>query len=269
VSNLRAPTLLVKPRGRVRLTGTLYLLAELVRRDFRSRFAGSALGVAWAVLQPLSLVILYWFVFTRILSAGKGIAGQNYPLFLISGLLPWIGFSEGVIRSVTSLTENAPLVRKLAIRSEILVVVPNVSAILFELIAIALFTVVLIFRGAGLSGLWLLPFCIAIQLGVQVGISWFLASMHVMLRDVGQIVGFVLSILFYLSPILYPATGRFENAFAWNPMTPLLGLFRSALIGSPLPAGTSVVFLVSVAATLVLGGLAFLRRLQPVLSDLL
>jgi len=76
----------------------VHLLRELVKRDFHARFTGSALGIFWAVLQPLSLVILYWFVFTYMFSRGPAADNKNYIDFLIAGLLPWLGLNEGIIR---------------------------------------------------------------------------------------------------------------------------------------------------------------------------
>jgi ABC-type polysaccharide/polyol phosphate export permease len=78
-----------------------------------------------------------------------------------------------------------------------------------------------------------------------------------------------MSILFYLSPILYPVAGRFERFFAWNPLTPLLGLFRSALLSAPLPPLGSIVFLLVVASAAFVGGLMFFRRAQSTLADLI
>ena len=114
---------------------TLHLLRELIKRDFHARFTGSALGVAWAVLQPLSLVALYWFVFTFMIPGGRaGGSGGEYIYYLISGLSPWLGINEGLIRSTTAIVENGTIVRRVPLRSELLVVVPNVSALIFELL---------------------------------------------------------------------------------------------------------------------------------------
>lgn len=246
-----------------------HLLRELVKRDFRARFTGSALGVVWAVLQPLSLVVLYWFVFTYMFSRGPAVRDDHYIDFLIAGLLPWLGFNEGVIRATTSIVENAAMVRRLSFRSELLVVVPNVSAIIFESIALGLFSVFLLIRGTPPLWIWALPLALALQFAMQVGLGWFLAAGFVLFRDLIPIVGFLLSVLFYLSPILYPVAGRFAVFFAWNPMTPLLGLFRSALLSAALPAAGSLVFLVTVATGLFTGGLLFFRRAQGTLADLI
>jgi lipopolysaccharide transport system permease protein len=274
VTNLRA----AEPRVKLTLLGALprnlYLLSELVRRDFSTRFAGSTLGIAWAVLQPLSLVLLYWFVFTRIFDGPRigegGAAYGNYAHFLISGLLAWIGFQEGIARGTSSISENATLVRRLTFKTEMLVIVPNISALIFEAIGILLFLGYLLLTGHSLWSIWLLPFALVIQLGLQTGISFALATLQVFLRDVGQVLGFALSILFYLSPILYRVEGsEWEKVFRWNPLTPLLGLFRSAILSEPLPDPVSIVILLVVAGAAFTGGLFFLRRAQPNLADLI
>ncbi|HEV8661284.1 MAG TPA: ABC transporter permease [Thermoanaerobaculia bacterium] len=246
----------------------LHLLHQLVRRDFAARFTGSALGLGWAVLQPLTLVVLYWFVFTFMIPQGPGARDNGYVLFLIAGLVPWIGFNEGLMRSTTSIVDNATIVRRLAFRSELLVVVPNASAIIFELIGITLFLIFLAATRFVSPMLWVLPFAILLQFAIQVGAGWFLAALYVFFRDLAQILGFVLSIVFYLSPILYPVSHRFESFFLWNPLTPLLGLFRSAMIGAALPPAVSIVSLVIVAALIFSGGLTFFRRAQATLADL-
>jgi ABC-type polysaccharide/polyol phosphate export permease len=261
--------LLSSPIARPPASRSFHLLDQLVRRDFAARFTGSALGLGWAVLQPLTLVLLYWFVFTFLIPQAPGSSNNGYILFLIAGLVPWIGFNEGIMRSTTSIVDNATIVRRLAFRSELLVVVPNASAIIFELIGLGLFFIYLVARGLASPQLWVLPFAILLQFMIQVGIGWFLAAVYVFFRDVIQVLGFILSIVFYLSPILYPVSHRFESLFMWNPLTPLLGLFRSAMIGSPLPQAVSIVFLLIVATVIFFGGLAFFRRTQGTLADLI
>jgi ABC-type polysaccharide/polyol phosphate export permease len=249
---------------------TLHLLRELIKRDFQARFTGSALGVTWAVLQPLSLVALYWFVFTFMIPGGRaGGTGDLYIFFLISGLLPWLGINEGLMRSTTSIVENGSIVRRLPLRSELLVVVPNASALIFECIGLTIFLAVIIFRGMPLHYLWVLPVALVVQVTLQIGIGFFLAAIYVLFRDLSQILGFLLSIVFYLSPILYPVGGRFAKFFFWNPLTALLGLFRSAMLASPLPDGASIVFLLIVATAVLAAGLLFFRRAQPTLVDLI
>lgn len=262
------------PRRIITTPASLHLLRELIKRDFQARFAGSALGLAWAILHPLSLLILYWFVFTFMIPGGRlgfgtGGGGHPYLYFLIGGLLPWIGFNEGLTRSTTTIVENSALVRRLVLKRELLVVVPNVSALIFESVGLLLFVVFLAVTGESLRGLWILPFALVMQFLLQLGIGFVLAGLYVMFRDLLHVIGFLLSVLFYLSPILYSVSGRFEKFFFWNPLTPLFGLFRSALLGSPIPDARSIVFLLIVATASLVTGLLFFGRVQPALADLI
>lgn len=251
---------------------TLHLLRELIKRDLSARFTGSALGLAWAVLQPLSFVVLYWFVFTFLIPggrAGAGATGDDYIYFLIAGLLPWLGLSEGLTRSTTAIVENAAIVRKLPLRSEVLVVVPNATALIFQSVGLAVFIIALATQGMPLRQLWVLPAALILQFLLQLGLGFFLAATYVFFRDVPHVVAFVLAIAFYLSPILYPVAGRFQKFFFWNPMTALLGLFRSAMLASPLPDAVSIVYLVAIAGSACAAGLMFFRRAQPSLVDVI
>jgi lipopolysaccharide transport system permease protein len=195
--------------------------------------------------------------------------GDLYIYFLIAGLLPWLGLNEGLIRSMTAVVDNSSIVRRLPLRSELLVVVPNVSALIFECVGLAIFLVAVIVRGLPLRNLWILPFALATQFALQLGVGLFLAALFVFFRDLAQIIGFTLSVIFYLSPILYPVSGRFEAFFFWNPLTALLGLFRSAMLASPLPDAGSIVFLLIAATAMFAAGLLFFRRAQPALVDLI
>jgi lipopolysaccharide transport system permease protein len=249
------------------VTRDLHLLRELIKRDLAARFTGSGLGLFWAILQPAALVGVYWFVFSFMIPSKIG--GDAYLYFLISGLIPWFAISEGLTRSMTSIVENGPMVRKIPLRSELLVIVPNATAAVFEVIAFVLFMIAMTFMRGWPHGFWLLPIAIALQLFLQVAIALALAAMYVFLRDLGQILGFVLAIVFYLSPILYPAAGRFQTLFAFNPLTPLLGLFRAAVLGAALPPPTSIVLLLFVAAVLFVASFSFFRRAQRVFADLI
>ena len=244
------------------------LLQQLIRRDFAVRFTGSALGAAWAVLQPLTLVVLYWFVFTFMIPQPPGRTG-TYVYFLIAGLVPWMAFSEGLMRSTTTIVDNDAIVRRLAFRSELLVIVPNASAIVFEVIGFLLFLGVLAANGLITRYIVVLPLAILFQFAIQTGIGWILAATYVFFRDLAQIIGFLLSMIFYLSPILYSVPNRFHALFLWNPLTPLLGLFRSALLGDPLPPAVSIVFLAVFAAAVFTGGLTIFRRTQPIFVDVI
>jgi lipopolysaccharide transport system permease protein len=213
------------------------------------------------------LIAVYAFVFTLIIPVRSG--GHSYILFLMSGIIPWLAINEGLVRSATSVVDNASIVRRLPLRSAVLVIVPNASALLLELVALTLFVVALTAMGEWPRGLWLLPFALAAQMLLQIGVGLFLAAAHVFFRDVTQLLAFALSVVFYLSPILYPAGGRFERLLVWNPLTPLLGLFRSAVLGAPLPPAGSIVFLSVVAVAVAYGSFLFFRSAQRVFVDII
>lgn len=240
----------------------------MIRRDFHARFTGSALGVFWAVLQPLLLVVVYWFVFTFMFRSATASGNDRYIYFLISGLIPWLGISEGLVRSTTTIVENGSMVRRLAFRSEILVVVPNASAMIFEVIGFLIFITFLTVRQGFPRMVWLLPFVLAVQFALQLGFSLFLAATYVFFRDLAQLLSFALSIVFYLSPILYAVPARFSALLAWNPLTPLLGLFRGAVLSEALPEVRSIVFLLAACAAVFTAGFLYFRRAEAALVDL-
>src|SRR5215470_15144811 len=124
----------------------LFLLRELVKRDFQGRYAGSLLGFFWSFVQPLWLLVLFTFVFSTVLSVKVGDAsnpGGKFAPFLFCGLLPWIAVQEGVLRSSTAITDNSMLVKKLRFPAEVLVVAVVLAALLHEAIAAAVFVAVL------------------------------------------------------------------------------------------------------------------------------
>jgi ABC-type polysaccharide/polyol phosphate export permease len=244
----------------------LYLLRELVKRDLAARFAGSTLGRAWAIAQPLGLILVFWFVFSALIPMRSG-GDASYIHFLGAGLIPWLAIAEGLNRSATSIIDNSSMVRRMAFRTELLVVVPNASAVLLELIALLIAVAFSAFSRGVSRYLWLLPFALLLQFGLQLGIGWMVAVMQVFFRDVAQVLGFALTIVFYLSPILYPPSARFAAIFAWNPLTPLAGLFRSAMLASPLPSASSIVFLLVVVASVLAFGLLVFRRAEATLAD--
>jgi lipopolysaccharide transport system permease protein len=204
-------------------------------------------------------------MFSRVVPAG---GHDNYIYYLISGLIPWLAINEGLVRSTTAIVENGPMVRRLSLRSELLVIVPNASAIIFECVAFAIFILFLILKGGFPRMVWMLPIALVLQFSLQLGFSLMLAASYVFFRDLTQILGFMLSIIFYLSPILYSVPARFAALLVWNPLTPLLGLFRGAVLSEALPDVGSIVFLLAACSGTFVAGLLFFRRAEPVLVDL-
>jgi ABC-type polysaccharide/polyol phosphate export permease len=250
----------------------LFLLQELVRRDFQARYAGSALGFLWSFALPLWQLLLFTFVFSGILRISLlGERTESFALFLFCGLLPFMAVSEGATRAATAVTDNAPLVKKLRFPVALLVITVVVTALLHEGIALAVFLVVLAVLGEASPGsLGWLAVALPLQVALTVGLGLLLAAVHVFLRDVAQVLGLLFSAWFYFTPIVYPLDRVPEPFRRWielNPLTALVDLYRSALLGG-LPAATTGLLALGVGAAVVLAlGLITFRRLAPAFAD--
>lgn len=250
----------------------LFLLKELVKRDFHGRYAGSALGLVWSLVQPLWLLVLFTFVFDTILKVPlTGQRTENFAVFLFAGLLPWMAVNEGVTRAATSITDNSPLVKKLTFPAEVLILAAVLGALLHEAIAVGVFAVVLVGLGhLAPGGLPLLLVAVPLQLALSLGMGLLLAALNVFFRDVAQVLGLVFNAWFYLTPIVYPLSlvpETVQPLVLFNPLTALVELYRQALLGGTLelPPGTGTL---AVFAVVVLGSGAWLfRRLAPTFVD--
>lgn len=252
-----------------------FLLRELVRRDFQGRYAGSVLGFVWSFVQPLFLLVLYYFVFGKLLPLRLDDAGtDNFAFYLFAGLLPWMAFQEGVSRGATAITDNAVLVKKLTFPSEILVLSVALGALLHEAIAAVLFLVVVAAAGQlePLQLPWLL-LVVPLQVALTVGLGLLLASLNVLFRDISQLLGMIMLGWFFLTPIVYPESilDRVSEQFAapirYNPLTVVVRLYRLAFFGGDLPSPIDLAVLGTVVFLAVFGGFHLFRRLKPTFVD--
>lgn len=254
------------------LQGHWFLLKELVKRDFKGRYAGSVLGFFWSFVQPLWLLLLFSFVFATVMKISPvGERTENFGVFLFCGLLPWMAIHEGVLRGSTAITDNSELVKKLRFPSQILVLAVALAALLHEGIALAVFVVALAALGElSAGGLPLLLVAVPLQLAITVGLGLLLAALHVFFRDTAQILGMVFNGWFYFTPIVYPLVlvpERFQPLIALNPLTPLVELYRQALLGAELHLPAGFVTLVAFSGVLFLAGLWSFARLQSTFVD--
>jgi len=261
-----------------RIGENLFLLKELVKRDQQSRYAGSALGFLWSLVQPLWQLLLFSVVFTVIMkiSLDDEPSTDRFAIFIFSGLIPWMAISEGLSRSTTAISDNAALVKKLSFPSEVLVIAVVLGALIQSMIAGVVFLAV-----AGVTGetswstipLVLVP--LVPQLALTLGLGFLLAALHVFFRDIIQLVTMGMQAWFYFTPIVYPisfvaTSERFPEVAEWlqlNPLTSILGWYRAALLGAPFEwTQASWVLLVSSFAVLAFGWGVF-RRLRGAFPD--
>lgn len=211
-----------------------YVLQNFVARDLRVKYRGSFLGYMWSLLEPLSLVGVYYFVFVLIARRG----GPDYPLVVALGILPYTFFSSVVTGGAGALTSNRSLIRRVFIPRELFVVghVGSQLAVFgFSLLAV----VPLLFVYGQMPG-WrivLLPLAILLLTLLATGLALSLACANVLYRDVTYVLRVVLRVVFYASPVIYPLSLVPERLRSWyllNPLATLLSMTRTALTDAPL-----------------------------------
>ena len=252
-----------------------WLLLSFTRRELATRYAGSASGFAWSLLHPLAQLAIYAFVFSQVFRVGipAGYPGTSYTAFVAVALWPWIMFSEGLSRAMGSIGGNAGLIRKVAFPHRLLVYASILACCAIHLVGFVAVLIALKVTGdpIRLSGvpaalLLLVPYML-----LAAGLGAALAALHTLLRDVEHVVQVVLTVLFYASPILYPAA-LIPKAFeAWvrvNPLAWFSERLREILLqGSGLVAGD--VAWAAACLAIFAAGLWFFNRLSPSFEDFL
>ena len=257
--------------------GNRGLIRVMVRRDVLGRYRGSFAGAFWTVMSPLLLMLTYFFVFGLVLRArvGHDASRSGFALYFLAGMLPWLSFSEAVGRAPTVLLEHRNFVKKLVFAVETLPVNLVASGLITEFFALALFTAfLLILRGSAPPAILWLPLLVIPQILFTTGLSWFLAALGVFVRDLGQIIGFLLTIWFFLTPICYPEDSlatlphSVTLILSKNPIYVLVGGYRAILLENRAPAfGPLWKFWLLAAAVFVLGH-AWFYKLRKSFADI-
>lgn len=253
----------------------LHSLWLLSARDLRVRYATSALGYLWSVLDPLVMSAIYWFVFTQVF--GRGVGEEPYIVFLITALLPWVWFNSAVTDFTRAFNKDARLVRSTAIPRSIWVnriVLSKGIEFLFSLPVLALFVIVSQYSTmpaqVGWGLLWF-PVAVLLQTVLLVGIGLLVAPLCVLWGDLERTTRLILRALFYATPIIYGVTdlpGGFAEAAAFNPLAGIFTLYRMGFFPDQWDTLSVVVGALLSFAFLGLGMLVFRRLERPVLKEL-
>lgn len=216
------------------------LVLSLARRELVARYKGSALGVIWAVLTPVVMIVIFTFIFAGIFNARFGVRSSpwDYALYLFCGLLPWNMFQETLITSATTVISHANLVKRVVFPLETLPIAQALAALGNQLFGtLALLVAIVIIRQELHRTVFWLPIVLLPQLMATLGAAWLIASLGVFLRDIAQGISLFLMAWMYLTPILYPESivpERYRVFININPFTPLIRSYRRILIeGSP------------------------------------
>jgi ABC-2 type transport system permease protein len=221
------PTLLERLR---RVYDYRRILALLVRRDLKVRYAGSALGYVWSVLDPLLMSLVYWFVFVKIFQRAVGY--PPYILFLVIGQLMWAWFNGGVTGAVRALRAEAQMVRSSNVPRELWVlrvVVSKGVEFVLSLPVLAIFALGYL-KAPSWQAVYL-PLAMLMCFVLVLGFGLVLAPLTVLVRDIERIVPIVMRVLFYASPVLYSVKdvpAHLHIALSINPTTGMLVLARAS-----------------------------------------
>lgn len=248
------------------------LIGSLARSDFRTRYVGSYYGLVWEVLQPLSLIFLFWFVFEFALGITT-IEGVPFVLWFIIGLIPWFFFSDAWSNATNALTQYSFLVKKMVFKIEILPTVKVLSSLMTSMIFHVILVVFLIVYGEGarLSSLAVLYFLFCTIVLVW-GLGMLTSAIVVFFKDMRQLLTIILQFGIYLTPILW-SQNAIPEEYHWfitiNPMAYVVDGYRSAILGELTfdPLATAIFWTIAIG-TVIVGSIVF-QRLRPHLADVL
>jgi len=251
------------------------LIATMVRRDIAARYKGSFIGLFWTVLNPLLLTLTYFFVFGVVMKArfGADPSKHGFVLYFLAGILPWLAFVEAAGRAPNTILENRVLVKKLVFPLDILNVVQTLAGLTNQIIGLGIFILYLwIARGEiPPTALWL-PVLLIPQLLFTVGVAWFLAALGVYVRDLAQIIGLLLTLWFYTTPICYPESALPAGMLPFlsaNPIFMLVRAWRAVFLEGQPPDVSAVVILWTVGILSAAAGYAWFHRLRKGFADVL
>jgi ABC-type polysaccharide/polyol phosphate export permease len=247
-----------------------FLFEQMVRRELRQKYKGSALGVAWYVVNPLVLMGAYELMFGVVF---KVVSYPDYPLFLMVGLVVWLFFSQSLLSAAPSLLDQGALVRKARFpRETIPAAVVAVQLVTF-LAVLALVAVVLIaVRGTSAGALALLPVVLVALLALVLGAALIVAVLHAYFRDVAPILSAALLPWFFLSPIFFRVDSITHREAArvlltWvNPVAPFITAVRRILYDGAAPSAATMLYVLAAGAIVLAGGVALFRRMQAELA---
>jgi len=253
-----------------------YLIYELVKRDFKARYMGSLFGLFWAILQPLLMNAIMWFVFTYGLKAGSGPMGVPFVCYLFTGMLAWNFFADSLIGSTNVITEYSFLVKKINFRLSILPIVKILSASILSFIFL-LIVILILFYNKIYPSFWWSQFLyyMAASMFLALGLSWITSAMNVFLKDIFYIVSIFIQFGFWMTPIFWDITVLPESWRVFvklNPMAYIVNGYRdSFLYNKPFWQGDlfSIIYFWSFTLAALLIGIIVFKRLRPHFADVI
>jgi lipopolysaccharide transport system permease protein len=220
------------PRSRVH---TIDLLRELLIRDIKVKYKRSVLGVAWSLVTPILQLFIFYFLFHLVFSVNI----PRFSLFTFCGILAWTWFQSSLIHGMGVIVGSRELLRQPGFPAAILPVVAVGADLVTFLVSLFILTIVLGLAGTPpQAGILALPLVITVQFVLTLSLTYFLAACNVIFRDTQHIVGVLLQLYFFMTPIFYDVASipeRFRTLYLLNPMARILGAYRTSLMEGRAP----------------------------------
>jgi lipopolysaccharide transport system permease protein len=243
------------------------LIQTLVVRDLKARYRGSALGLLWTLLNPLLHMGIYALVFSVYIR----IEMEQYPAFLLCGILPWMWFSSALFMGTTAIIESGSLLKKVVFPPQVLPTVVVIATFINFLFGLPLLFGILLLFGVTFGwALLALPLIIVAQFSLTFGLTLIVSAVSVRYRDVPPILGHVLSFWFFLTPIIYPASSvpeRFRALLSLNPVTPFFVAYQEALLYNRLVSWEAFGAMMCLGVVALLVGVLIFERLRWSLAE--
>ena len=247
------------------------LLYFLVWRDVKVRYKQTALGVGWAIIQPVFTMIVFSVFFGRLGKIPSD--GIPYPIFSFAALVPWTFFAQGLGQASNSLVGSANLIKKVYFPRLAVPIASVTSGIIDFSIAFAMLLGMMLYYGIlpTLNVIWL-PCLLLLTLVTSLGVSLWLSALNVQFRDVRHVLPFLTQLWFFATPIAYPSSLLSEpwrTLYSLNPMVGVVEGFRWALLGTETAPGLMLIVSSLAALALLVGGAFYFRRLEKTFADVI
>jgi len=236
------------------------LIRELVARDLKVRYRRSAIGFLWTMLQPLAMMLVLKVVF----ETAFRFPVENYTVYVLAGLLFWNFFSQSIVTSMNSLRNNAGLLSKVPVPIEVFPLATVISGVINLILALIPLLILMLATGHPLKpALLFLPVAILLAAVFTLGAGLLLSPLAVFFGDIVELVGVVMTLLLYLTPVIYPMSivpQRFLWIVRFNPVRSILEVFRDPIYYGKVPPLAHLAVALGVAAVALLVGFVTFRR---------
>lgn len=245
------------------------LLYFFVWRDIKVRYKQTAIGVAWAVLQPLMTMLVFSLFFGRLAKIPSG--GLPYPIFYFSALLPWIYFAGALLNATNSVIEHQRVITKVYFPRLVLPLSAVGPGLLDFAVGLVVFLVMMaLYHTAPGWPVLLFPAFLLLAVATALGVGLWLSALNAIYRDVRYVVPFLIQFWMFASPVAYPSSlvpERWRWLYGLNPMAGVIEGFRWALTGKGQPPTLMLAVSTGAVIVVLIGGMVFFRKMEATIAD--